>query len=466
MMKNDVLVIRNASFPLEKKFLKKDLVVKKGRIDGFYPPFSAEIKGARLIDASGLVCLPGLVDAHTHFKLKIGKNSYNSDDFSSGTRAALAGGITTVVDFTDQGQGVPFVVGLRKRLNDARISYCDYSFHCIVPPFSSMKNFSLEFSSALKAGISTFKIFTAYKSRGLKLEKEDIIRLLKEAAKKGAMVTVHAEKEELIEKNFLKLSKHIKQMGMKALPAVRNEESEISAVREIISLNEKIKAPLYFVHISSPVSAGIIEKASSRMPVRAETCPQYLVLNKDIYSRRNAYLYSFCPPSRSSKSSMAMWIALKRGALSVLATDSCGFSISVKRQWNGDINKLYMGISSSQFLLPLVYTFGVKKGLISMERLCELCCSNPALLMGIENKGFLKKGYYADLVLFDPQASFKISKKDLLNSCGYSVYEGMKVYGKVKKVFLRGRQVYSEGVFSPPSGRYIKRKSPILSSIL
>lgn len=466
MMKNDVLIIRNASFPLEKKFLKKDLVVKKGRIYGFYPPFSADIKGARMVDASGLVCLPGLIDVHTHFKLKVGENAYNSDDFSSGTRAALAGGITTVVDFTDQGRGISFVDGLRKRMRDARISYCDYSFHCIVPPFNGMKNFSLEFSDAIKAGVSTFKIFTAYKSRGLKLEKENIIRLLREAVRKGAMVTVHAEKEELIERNFLKISRDIKGMGMRALPAVRNEESEISAVKEIISLNEKIKAPVYFVHISSPVSAKIIEKASSRMPVRAETCPQYLVLDKDIYSRRDAYLYSFCPPSRGSGVSKDMWLALKRGAISVLATDSCGFSIAMKRQWNGDINKLYMGISSSQFLLSLAYTFGVKKGLISMERLCELCCSNPALLMGIENKGFLKKGYDADLVLFDPDASFKVSKKDLLNSCGYSVYEGMKLYGKVKKVFLRGRQAYSEGVFSPASGRYIKRTSPILSSIL
>ncbi len=460
--KNKLLLIKNALFEENGRLEPRNMLVRGGRIFAFFKP-NCIPHADEIYDADGKICFPGIADVHTHFSLKLGKGLYNSDDFPSGTKAALASGITTVVDFTDQGPGEPFLPALKKRIIDARASYCDYSFHCITPSFSAMKNFEKQVESAVKAGLVSFKIFTAYGKRGLKLNPQEIEKILWAAKKNYAYVFVHAEKEEEIEENSVKFSGLKKRSPMKAFNRIRSEETEINAVREIININKKIKAKLCFAHISSPLSAAEIKKASKIMPVRGETCPQYLVLSDKVYSKKDAYLYSFCPPLRGNNAGALLWKALRDKVLSVVSTDSCGFSIKMKKSWKGDLDKLYMGVSSAQFMFPLLYTFGVKRGIISLGRLKEICCENPAVLAGLPNKGFLKEGYDADFFLFDPEASFTADKNILLNNCGYSVYEGLKLQGKVESVFLRGMLVYEKGLFSAPRGMYIKRTSPSFS---
>ncbi|NLI09145.1 MAG: amidohydrolase family protein [Elusimicrobia bacterium] len=440
-----------------------NMLIKDGKVFSF-PNNTDNLSKIKTIDARGLICMPGIVDIHTHFRLKLGEHNYNSDDFESGTKAALSCGITCVADFTDQDPGDSFLSGIKKRIKDAKKSYCDYSFHCIVPSFSKMKNFSLEVKKAADSGAFTFKIFTAYSKRGLMLSSREIRQMLKEAKRNKAAVFVHAEKEEDIEKNSLKYANLKKKNPMKAFPFIRSEVTELNAVKEVIKLNEDIKAKLYFVHISSPLSAAEIKKASERMPVRAETCPQYLIFSDKIYSKKDAYLYSCCPPVRSPNASLKLWDFLNKGVLSAVSTDSCGFSVKMKKSWGGDLDKLYMGISSAQFLFPLIYTFGVRKKRITLERLKALCCENPAKFAGFSKKGFLKKGYDADFFLFDPKECFFVSKKSLLNSCGYSVYEGFKLWGKVKKVFLRGKIAYDGGKVFKPMGAYVKRTPPFFNS--
>lgn len=460
--KNKLLLIKNAILEENGSFKSKNILIRQGKFLAFLKP-NYVANADEIYDAQGKICLPGIVDIHTHFSLKLSKGLYNSDDFQYGTRAAISSGITTIVDFTDQGPGEPFLPALKKRIAQAKGSYCDYSFHCIIASFSKMKNFERQVESAVRSGLVSFKIFTTYSKRGLKLSFQEIEKILAAAKKTSAYVFVHAEKEEEIEKNSLKLLTLKKRFPMKAFNRIRSEETEVSAVKEIIEINKKIKAKLCFAHISSPLSAAEIKKASKIMPVRGETCPQYLVLSDKVYSKKDAYLYSFCPPLRANNACRFLWEALRDRALSIVSTDSCGFSVKMKKKWHGDLDKLYMGVSSSQFMFSLLYTFGVKKGRISLGRLKEICCENPSVLAGLSAKGFLKEGYDADFFLFDPNGSLKVVKNILLNNCDYSVYEGLKLKGKIKTVFLRGRLAYENGVFYAPGGKYIKRSSPSFS---
>jgi dihydropyrimidinase len=459
-MKNDIKIIRNVYLIKNGKLLKKDIIIKKDRIYKLTKPYYLNIANAETYDCSNLIALPGLIDVHTHFKLKIGTNKFNSDNFINATKACISGGITTIIDFTHQKPGESLIKGLKERLKDAKKSFCDYSFHCIMPSLD-IKNLESEFKKVIDNGITTFKIFTAYKERGLKLEDRDILKLMRLSKRYGVMITVHAEDEDLINNNLRKLSYFNRTIPIKYLPIIRNEKTELSAVKKIIELNQNVKSKLYFVHVSSLSSIKEINKARQKgLKIIAETCPQYLILDEKIYKGKNAYLYTFCPPTRNRSNNDKLWDYLNI-AIKNVATDSCAFTRKQKAMHKNDLNKIYMGIASSQFLLSLIYTFGVKKGIISLSTMQKILCENPAAVMGIKDKGKIKKGFFADLCIFNPNSYFILDKRKILHNADYSPYEGYKLYGINEYTFLRGELAYKNGKISKkPIGQFIKRIKP------
>jgi dihydropyrimidinase len=194
-----------------------------------------------------------------------------------------------------------------------------------------------------------------------------------------------------------------------------------------------------------------------------ETCPQYLALDESLFDGKYGYLYSCCPPIRTREDNTALWKAAAQGQLQVIATDNCTFTRAQKSAWKGDIRKLPMGLPGSQTLLAAAYTYGVKAGRISLERLVEMLCENPARIMGLRGKGFIRPGFDADLALIDPACAVKADWRRFKHNTDYSPWQGKKLYGFPKYTILRGELVAESGeLVSPRSfrGRFIRRVKP------
>jgi len=433
------------------KTVKSSILIKNEIIEEIFHPGSEPKIEAQTMDFKGLTAFPGLIDSHTHFKLKLGNGKYNSDDFVSGSKACIAGGITTFIDFTNGEEKNP-IKDIDSRIKEAENSLCDYSLHAVLKGFENFEDLETRLLKIKEKGINSVKIFTTYKNRGLMSPEEKIAHILDIAAKNDIVVCVHAEDDSLINYNIVKNKKNYKKIEFHNV--IRDEFSENYAVSKILKLNEKFNAKIYFVHVSSAKSLNtIMEYKNKGFEVYAETCPQYLGLNEEIYKKKDNFLYTFTPPVRSRKNQKNMLSEISQ--FDVFATDSCAFNISDKIINKKDVTRIPMGVASSQIMFPFLYTLGVKKGKLSLFRLMELTAFNPAKIFSISKKGEIKKGYYADIFVFDPDESFMVRAEELFHKSDYSVFEGLKLYGKTKAVFLRGALAYLNGNLFENNGKFL-----------
>ena len=417
-------------------------------------------RATRTIDASGKIVLPGIIDAHTHFHLKLG-DGYSSDDFSNGSMAAALGGITTFIDYAGQNPGEPLVKGLGIRLADAEgKTYTDYSFHSQITGFNQLSDPKKEMKAALDAGMSTFKMFTAYAARGLMSRDDEFFKALEISRDIGGLVCVHCENGYLCD---LLTERYAPGGGIMALPHSRPAFTEIESVGRVAQIASALDAPVYFVHLSAAGSAHAVQASrEAGIKAMAETCPQYLCLNDKVYEDKDAWLYTCCPPFRSEENNQPLWDALDSGIIQNIASDSCSITREMKSKWGGDIRNMPMGIPGSQTLMPAVYTYGVKQGKIKLEQLVRSFCENPARIMGLENKGFIKEGYDADFAIIDPYRSENLDWRNIRHNADYSVWQGQEFYGFPDYTILRGNILVENGKFvaERPQGQYIKRVSP------
>lgn len=442
------------------KILHCDILVNKGKIISVKPHSDKTPNAKVTLILNNKIILPGIIDAHTHFHLKLG-NSYSSDDFDNGSAAAVCGGITTFIDYTGQPRGVGVSEGLEERLSDSEGKcYADYAFHGMVTGFSEMKNPYQEIKKAVNAGVTTFKMFTAYAARELMSRDDEFYRMLEYTKELGALVCVHCENGYIAD---LLTDRFAPKKGISALPLSRPAFTEIESVGRIAQFAHALNAPVYFVHLSTAGSAAIVEM-SRKMGIQAmaETCPQYLLLSNKLLKGKDGYLFSCCPPLRDKENNMPLWEALDSGIIKTIASDSCSISKVIKDKWKGDIRNLSMGLPGSQTLMPSIYTYGVKKGLITIQKMVEVFCENPAKIMGLKNKGFIKKGYDADFAVIDPLKSIKVDCKKLKHNTEYSPWQGKTMYGFPDYTILRGKIVAENGELTSktPSGKYIKRAAP------
>ena len=455
------LVIRGGKTACGGKFSLRDVFVRDGVIAAVRPPAKALPPARRVIDARGLLVLPGIIDAHAHFRLKLGPGRYTSDDFASGSAAAVCGGTTTFLDYTGQGPGESPAKGLRARLKEAEgRCYADFSFHCMLTGWEKMKDPAGEMAAAVKAGAPTFKMFTAYGARGLMAGDAALDAALKAAARLGALVCVHAENGPVIDL----LTETYAGRGIQALPLSRPPFTETEAVGRVAALAASAGAPVYFVHLSAGGSAALVAAArKAGCKALGETCPQYLSLDESRFKGKDGHLYSCCPPIRTKKDNAELWKSLGRGQLQVLATDNCTFTRAQKDAWGGDIRKLPMGLPGAQTLLAAAYTHGVKAGKVSLKKLVQVLCENPARIMGLSTKGFIKPGLDADFAIIDPSASVKADWRKLQHNTDFSPWQGQKLYGFPKYTVLRGTVVAEGGELTAPKtfgGRFLRRSKP------
>ena len=453
------ILIKNGTIVSSEKEYKSDIFIDSGKIK--FIQKNITIPGVKTIDAKGLYILPGAVDAHVHLQLPTPVGS-SCDDFESGSIAALAGGTTSFIDFVTPLPCQSLIEALKSRKAEAQKSYIDYSFHMSITGWN--ENTEKEIKACIKEGISSFKIYLAYKGV-IGINDDVVVQLMDVISKNNALLTAHCENGDLIkflQQSFLKNKKTSPLYHALSRPV----EAEAEAVNRMISLAGVFNCPLYIVHVSSGAAIKIIQQArKSGQNVFAETCPHYLLLTEEEYKKpsREAISYILSPPLRTKKDQQKLWNALENGSIDVVATDHCPFNNKGQKDIGiNDFTKVPNGGNGLEERLSLMWHFGVKTGKISPSRFVELNCTNPAKIFGLyPQKGCIEIGADADIVLWNPEKTKVISAKTHHQRCDTNIYEGIKVSGVPEKVFVKGQLVWDEDQFIKPTemGSFLKRKS-------
>ena len=403
------------------------------------------------IDARGLLVLPGCIDLHTH--LASTPTWTPLDGFASGTRAAIAGGVTTVVSMVYQEDG-SLRRGVERALRDAAPAIADYAFHIVVidPSDGAMA----ELPGLVRDGHAGLKVFMVMKQFGERVT--DFLRLYAAAKKSGMVVAVHAEDHRLIADATAALYAEGK-TGVRHFPESRPVEAEVVAVRQALQHAEITGAWLYLVHLSSARAVAEVAAAKRRgVTIYGETRPLYLYLTSAYFDREDAALWVGQPPLREYGDVDAIWAALADHSLDVVATDHIPRSRADKMAPGLAFDKIPPGVSNLETLLPMLYSEGVRKKRITVERLVDLLATTPARIAGLRTKGQIAVGKDADLVLFDPERTRTITASEMHSAADYDPYEGWEVTGWPRVVLLRGELAYDGAIRAMPgSGRFTVR---------
>jgi dihydropyrimidinase len=436
------ILIRGGTVVSESEIAPYDISIEGERIvaHGDKGQFDSE-SFDEIVDADGLLVLPGLIDPHVHFDSPF-MGSRTDHDFLTGTKAAAYGGVTTVISFSTQSKGGSVLKNLedqeKKALGQA---YIDWSIHGIL--LDASEQTLSEIPELVNRGVPTYKCFTTYRHANRMVDDDGMLKILKATAENGGMLMVHCENDSIIE---YRLKSEIEKGNTEWIyhALTRPRLAENISIQRIIDLMKVERAPVYIVHTSTSESAGIIHEARSQgAPLHSETCTHYLVLTEDELKKENGYLFICSPPLRTERDIDTLWTAARVGPIEVVSTDDAGLPVADQaRLAEGRFNKVPSGMPGVEPRLTMLYTEGVRKGRISWPRLVSLTAGNPSRLFGLSpKKGSLAPGSDADVVLFDPDVEWTMSAENLHMNTDFCPFEGRDVFGKPKTVLSRGEFV-------------------------
>jgi dihydropyrimidinase len=382
----------------------------------------------------------------------------SADDFSSGTVAAALGGTTTVIDFVEPEPGEPLTEALEKRKAEAdgRVAL-DYGLHMTISTWHAQHPTSLDdLPAVIAAGVSSFKIYLAYE--GLRLDDVELYRAMRAIAGVGGLPIIHCENGPLCEAlRAQALARGDTSPINHALTRPPRQEAE--AVSRAIDIAALAGTPVYIVHIScEQVMRRVYVARAHGEEVYGETCPQYLLLQRESLDLPGGELLICSPPLRTEGDNDALWGGLAYGDLDVLATDHCPFLAADKRG-HADFSTIPGGLPSIEARLSLAYHFGQQHGMTE-ERWVRVCSTNPARIFGLNRKGHIAPGFDADLVIFDPNRWVTLEAgKTLHERVDWSPYEGAHIQGWSRHVLSRGRTIVRDGEFvgEPGWGQFVPR---------
>ncbi len=412
------------------------------------------------IEAGGKVVFPGGVDPHVHLDLPV-MGTFSSDDYETGTRAALFGGTTTLIDFANQTRGGSLYAALdqwRKKADHR--AFADYSFHVSVTDFNDRTRREVK-DLIEKEGITSFKTFMAYTDT-LRIDDGQMVGLMQAVREDGGLVTVHATNGDMID-HFV--AQHQADGKLSPLYHYRSqpEITEAEASGRFIDMAYYTGVPAYIVHMTCEGALNHVRDATRRnQKVFVETCIQYLLLDASLYESEGfeGAKWVMSPPLRQKKDQEALWAGLNQGLVHVVGTDHCPFMMAQKRAGEADFAKIPNGHPALEHRLELLYSEGVRKGRISWNKFVEVTATNAAKIFGMfPQKGTIAVGSDADIVIFDPDEKHTLSAATHHHYCDYSCYEGWAVTGKCKTVLLRGRVAIEDGAIKVEKGygQFIKR---------
>ena len=422
---------------------------------------------AEVIDVTGQYIFPGFIDAHTHFDLDV-CGTTTADDFRSGSRAALRGGTTTIVDFAapDKGETLSYGLELWNRKANGNC-FCDYGFHMTVDDPTVQTDEEIE--KMFAAGISGFKLYMTYPA--MQTDDKTIYHVLKKVHSCGGLCIVHCENSGIIEARTAELKAAGHTADVLSHPLSRPDCAEAEAVSRLLRIAQAADAPVMIAHLSTEAALHEVREARRRgQLVFVETCPHYLLLEDSVYSASSfdsAASFVCAPPLRSKKDNAALWYALRHREIQTVSTDHCSFTIEQKRAGAEDFTKIPGGLPGVETRAELLYTEGISGHgaagrRLSLSAYCRLMSENAAKLCGLyPRKGCLLPGSDADLVTYDPRADHILHAEWMESRAGYSPYENYHTVGSVSKVFLRGNLVVSGGklLCDEPEGQFLRRSA-------
>ncbi len=454
------LVIKGGTVVTAADVFVADIGITGGTISAI----GTALGGARSIDAAGLLVMPGGIDSHCHIEQLQEGGGADEESFVTGSRSALAGGTTTVITFSTQFKGQPIAPSLAQYRRRAESAMVDYSFHQIITDATDSVVFD-EIPAIVASGIRSLKVFLTYDP--LQLDDRGYLRVLAAARRAGALVTVHCENYEAIRwRSAALLADGRTQPKYHAWSRPGIVERE--ATHRAIALAELVDQPIQVFHVSGPEAAEEVARAQARgLKVWAETCPQYMVLTAGDMDRPGFEGAKFmCSPSpRDTADITGLWDEIRRGVLDIVSSDHSGWSFGGTRgkAVNGTdapFTDIPNGVPGLATRLPILFSEGVGKGRISLEKFVQLTAANPARLFGLyPRKGAIVPGADADLVLWDPAKRVTITNDLLQQAIDYTPYEGLEVTGWPMMTLRRGEVVMQDGRVQaePGSGQFLAR---------
>ena len=401
--------------------------------------------GAALIDARGHHVIPGVLDVHVHLELPF-CGTTSADDYRSGTRAAARGGVTTLIDFAipyaGESLGQAADNWLAKADGKALI---DYTFHICITRWNEHRD---QIKGMVDRGFTTFKEFMIYESEGWQSDDRALFGTLEKMKEYGTMLLVHAESARVLDELIARhhTPELMKQYGARLHPMTRPNFIEAEAISRVVQWSEATGGQLYIVHMSTAQGADIVRAAQARgVPVLAETCVQYLVLDDSVFNREDGHLFACCPQLKKPADVQRLWEGLQSGEVAVISTDTCTFTREQKAMWGGDWTKIPMGMPGLETLLPLSYTHGVRTGRLSLEQLCQKLSTNPAKIMGLyPRKGAIEVGADADIAIIHPESTLPVDPATMETNADWSPYEGWSLAGFARTTLSRGEVIVDD----------------------
>ena len=450
-------VIKGGTIVTADRTYKADVKIE----DGIITEIGQNLSGDETLDATGCYVMPGGIDPHTHLEMPF-MGTYSSDDFESGTRAALSGGTTMVVDFALPAPGQSLLEAIQMWDNKSGRANCDYSFHMAITWWSEQVFDEME-TVVKEKGINTFKHFMAYKG-ALMVDDDEMFSSFQRCAELGALPMVHAENGDVVAQLQAKLMAEGNN-GPEAHAYSRPPEVEGEATNRAIMIADMAGVPLYVVHTSCEQSHEAIRRARQNgKRVYGEPLIQHLTLDESEYANPDwdhAARRVMSPPFRNKLHQDSLWAGLQAGSLQVVATDHCAFTTEQKRYGVGDFTQIPNGTGGLEDRLPMLWTYGVATGRLTMNEFVAVTSTNIAKILNIyPKKGAILVGSDADIVVWDPSLEKTITADKQQSAIDYNVFEGKKVKGLPRYTLTRGYVAVEEGTVKTQEGHgeFVKRE--------
>lgn len=422
------ILIKNTTIVNPDHIFAADVLIHNNVVESIAAPNTLTVNSGEIIDGTGQYLIPAGIDPHVHLQLPTPAGP-SCDDFALGSGAAIAGGNGALIDFVTPARGESLIEALKKRQIESKKSPIPVKLHVGITWWS--KSVAEEISTLVNSyGVISFKIYLAYRDT-IGLSFDELREAMKCIQKLNAIVAIHAEEGDKIKQlrqEFVSQGKTAPRFHALTRPA----ETEYNAVQKVIDLVRETQCKTYLVHMSTAESVALIREAKKEgLPLFAETCPQYLLLDDSVYSKPepDVFAYIISPPIRTKADNIALWEGLADGTIDCVATDHCPFTLAQKMAGKDDFTKIPNGAGGIKHRMSLMFTYGVLEKRISLQQWIRITSTNAAKIFGFDHFGRIETGFRAHLVLWQPQGIDHINLANSFTNADIGIYNNFEIAG-------------------------------------